>query len=148
MEKEFFTVRGYQLLEQNKNSLTASLEDYLEMIYRCIQKNEYVRVNTLAKNLNVKPSSASKMIGKLAELGFIEYQKYGIIKLTPYGRDIGEYLMWRHKTIENFLMLATGNAEDRVFVETELIEHLLSKETVECLEILIKYLKDKNYRLS
>jgi len=31
---EFHTVRGYQLIEQEKKLLTSAMEDYLEMIFR------------------------------------------------------------------------------------------------------------------
>ncbi|GAE87129.1 iron-dependent transcriptional repressor [Acetivibrio straminisolvens JCM 21531] len=33
---EFHTVRGYQLIEQEKKLLTSAMEDYLEMIFRNI----------------------------------------------------------------------------------------------------------------
>jgi len=57
---EFHTVRGYQLIEQEKKLLTSAMEDYLEMIFRNIKKEGYMRINTLAEMLNVRPSSATK----------------------------------------------------------------------------------------
>lgn len=136
---KFYTVRGYQLLEQHKNELTPSLEDYLEMIYRSILATGYSRVSTLAEKLNVKPPSVSKMIIKLAEQGFIEYEKYGVIKLTKRGTEIGSYLLWRHNTITQFLSLMMPENSERNFEETELVEHILSRETVECLEKLVRF---------
>lgn len=136
-EYSFRTVRGYQLLEQHKNSLTPSLEDYLEMIYREIKREGFVRAATLASMLNVKPPSASKMTHKLASLGFIEYQKYGIIQLTEHGEEVGEYLLWRHETLERFFCLISG-AED-TFVEAELAEHVLGQETVQYLGKLVDF---------
>jgi len=59
---EFHTVRGYQLIEQEKKLLTSAMEDYLEMIFRNIKKEGYMRINTLAEMLNVRPSSATKMV--------------------------------------------------------------------------------------
>ena len=53
----FYTMKGYQLNETG--TLTASMEDYLEMICRLAQKNGVVRINELAAELHVKPSSAS-----------------------------------------------------------------------------------------
>jgi len=41
-----------------------------------------MRINTLAEMLNVRPSSATKMVQKLSEKGFVEYKRYGIITLT------------------------------------------------------------------
>ena len=64
---KFYTMRGYQLQDQQSHALTPSLEDYLEMIFRSMQKGGAVRVSRLAEELNVKPSSVSKMLIKLAD---------------------------------------------------------------------------------
>jgi DtxR family Mn-dependent transcriptional regulator len=132
--KEFRTVRGYQLLQQNKRLLTPAMEDYLEMIYRNSLQEGYLRVNKLAELLNVKASSASKMVQKLGKLGLLNYEKYGIIVLSDSGREIGEFLLERHRIIEDFLKLL-GCGED-VLVQTELIEHNINTSTVENLKIL------------
>ncbi len=132
--KGFHTVRGYQLLEQNKRLLTSAMEDYLEMICRNSLQDGYIRINKLAELLNVKASSASKMVQKLGELGMWKYEKYGIIILTDSGKEIGEYLLERHKIIEEFLsFLECG---DDVLIQTELIEHNINASTVENLKIL------------
>ncbi len=134
---KFHTVRGYELLNQEKKMLTSAMEDYLEMIYRNISEDGYLRVNTLAQLLNVQASSATKMVQKLAHMGLLEYQRYGIILLTGKGRDIGNFLLNRHRIIEAFLMLLGTN--DNLLVETELIEHNISKETLNKIELLNRF---------
>ncbi len=131
---EFHTVRGYQLLDQDSRLLTSAMEDYLEMIYRGIQAEEYIRINMLSEMLNVKPSSATKMVQKLSELGLLKYQKYGIIFLTDKGKEIGEFLLKRHNIIQSFLEMI-GIKED-LLVETELIEHNISSNTLNNIKIL------------
>lgn len=126
---EFHTVRGYQLMEQKKKLLTSSLEDYLEMIYRNIDKEGFLRINELAELLHVKDSSASKMAQKLGTLGLINYKKYGMIFLTEDGRELGKYLLHRHNVIAGF-MVTLGVTEDAL-VETELIEHHISSATLQ-----------------
>lgn len=140
MDKEkFHTVRGYQLLEQNKKLLTPAMEDYLEMIYRNSLIEEYIRVNTLSELLNVQAPSATKMVQKLNELGLIHYKKYGIIFLTDNGREIGQYLLDRHNVLEKFLqILASG---DSPLIETELIEHSVSPETLDNIKVFIEFLE-------
>lgn len=140
-ENKFYTVRGYQLLDQQKQDLTPSLEDYLEMIYRNIQTNGYVRVSLLAQELNVKPSSVSKMIMKLAELGYIDYEKYGVIQLTKRGKEMGNYLLWRHNVIDRFFLFLSPDYGEKNFEEVELIEHILRKETVYKIERLLYILQ-------
>lgn len=134
---EFHTVRGYQLLNQGNNPLTPAMEDYLEMIYRNIQKSGYMRINTLSELLNVKPSSATKMVQNLTQLDFLNYKKYGIIFLTDRGALIGKFLLDRHNIIERFLTML-GINEDAL-VETELIEHNISANTTNTINILNEF---------
>ncbi len=135
---DFRTVRGYQLMNQQGGQLTPALEDYLEMAYRLCTENSYARVGKLSELLHVKPSSVSKMIFKLAALGYLEYERYEIILLTEKGREIGAYLLYRHNTVEQFLKLigCTDPLE-----ETELIEHSLSSTTVSDINTLLEFFK-------
>lgn len=139
MERNFYTVRGYQLLEQHKDALTPSLEDYLEMICRTVLDQGYIRVSDLARELNVRPSSASKMVGRLSELELVNYEKYGVIQLTLRGEEIGKYLLWRHDIVSSFFALISQNSEEESFAEAELCEHILSEDTVKSLETLIVF---------
>lgn len=132
--KEFHTVRGYQLLAQEKKLLTSAMEDYLEMIYRNVLFEGYMRINNLSQLLNVKPSSATKMVQKLAKLGLLKYEKYGVILMTDKGSDLGAFLLKRHDTIEKFLK--NIGIRDNILVETELIEHNVSFDTLKCIEML------------
>ncbi|AUS97009.1 DtxR family transcriptional regulator [Clostridium thermosuccinogenes] len=138
--REFHTVRGYQLLLQNNEQLTPALEDYLEMIYRSSLENGYLRINKLAELLNVKASSASKMVKKLGDLGLLNYEKYGIIVLSDSGREIGKFLLERHSTIEEFLRFI--GCEEDVLVQTELIEHSINSSTLENIKILNSFFAD------
>lgn len=128
----FYTVRGYALLGQDNNAMTPSMEDYLEMIFRLSQKKGYVRIGDLAESVNVQPPSASKMVQKLAEMGYVVYEKYGIIHLTEQGDVLGEYLLDRHQTIEKFLMII--GVQNNILEETEKIEHGISEETLRCIK--------------
>ncbi|QHI73428.1 metal-dependent transcriptional regulator [Aminipila terrae] len=130
-KQDFYTVRGYQLL--NQNLLTPSMEDYLEMIYRICLDEEFIRINELANKLNVRPSSATKIVQKLKILGFVYYQKYGYITLTKEGIDVGSFLLNRHITIENFLNLI--GVED-AFKDTEMIEHDISLNSLTNINML------------
>ncbi|MCI8496641.1 MAG: DtxR family transcriptional regulator [Clostridiales bacterium] len=123
----FHTLRGYQLLETNQNYLTPAMEDYIEMIYRLCEEGGYVRVNLLAQALHVRMPSVSRMLQKLSELELISYQKYGIVSLTGEGKEIGEYLLRRHKEVER--MLHNLGVEERLLMETERMEHQISPHT-------------------
>jgi len=135
----FHTVRGYELLNQNKNQLTSAMEDYLEMIYRNIGQEGYMRINTLSELLNVKPSSATRMVQKLKELGLICYEKYGIIFLTDDGKEYGRFLLERHNVVEEFLK--SLGIKENLLTETELVEHNISKNTMERIKKLNRILE-------
>lgn len=136
-DNEFHTVRGYQLLKQDDKLMTSAMEDYLEMIYRNIQEEGYMRINNLAELLNVKPSSATKMVQKLTGLGFLDYKKYGIIFLTESGRKCGKFLLARHNILEKFLKVIGIN--ENLLIETELIEHNISNNTLNNIDQLINF---------
>ncbi len=132
-EREFRTVRGYQLIKQSgERDLTPSMEDYLEMIYRNCQQAPSIRVNALAEQLNVQAPSVSRTVRRLAEKGYVTYQKYGVIELTSSGERLGRYLLARHETIEQFLR--NLGVTTSLLIDTELIEHYLNPDTVSAME--------------
>jgi len=138
-KETFRTVRGYQLLQQESEELTSAMEDYLEMIYRNSLESGLLRSNMLSKLLNVHPSSVTKMLQKLNSLGYVDYQKYGLIFLSQKGRRVGEFLYHRHNIIQNFLNFI-GNDENSLS-ETELIEHHISSATLENIEHFISFIE-------
>ena len=138
MNREFHTVRGYQMLNSESKVLTSSMEDYLEMIYRTCLEKGYARINQLADMLNVRPSSTTKVVQKLCELGLVDYQRYGIIQLTEDGKSIGEFLLERHEIIEEFLR--NIGVKETLLKDTELIEHDVSLSTLEAINSLNKFL--------
>ena len=130
--REFYTLKGYRL--QNGGDITEAMEDYLEMICRHIQENGYIRIHFLAEQLHVRPSSASKMVGKLREMGLVGFEKYGLIIPTERGMAVGRYLLWRHDVLHRFFRLL--NHSDCQLEQVEKVEHFMSRETMENLEKL------------
>ncbi len=140
-DRKFYTVRGYSLQSQEDNVLTPSMEDYLEMAYRLGKAKGYTRTSDLAEALNVQPPSASKMVQKLAEMGYLNYEKYGAVEFTERGQKTGEYLLKRHETIEKFLTMigvVTNTLED-----TEKIEHSISEETYQHITLFFQFMEKK-----
>ena len=95
--EEFRTLNGYR--RQRVSRVTESMEDYLEMIFRLTAGRPSVGVNEVAARLHVRPSSASKMIGKLRDASLVAFEKYGQITLTEQGKERGRYFLWRHNEI-------------------------------------------------
>ena len=135
----FYTFNEY--MKNEEDSLTASMQDYLEMIYRLSLIRGFTRVHDLSSALNVQPPSATKMVQKLSELKLLKYEKYGILKLEENGELLGEALLKRHNIIEKLLKIL-GVSESEILTETEKIEHTISKKTTKCFENFIEFSKD------
>jgi DtxR family Mn-dependent transcriptional regulator len=127
-QPKFHTARGYELLEQHQKHLTPAMEDYLEMIYRSGLDGNIVMISTLSENLNVRPPSVTKMVQKLAELGMLKYKRYDYVLLTDTGRELAKFLYERHYIVE--LFLKNLGVDENLLIETELIEHSISKTTL------------------
>lgn len=132
----FYTQKGYEL--HNTGGLTASMEDYLEMICRILKDENVVRIQALSHRLHVKPSSASKMVNALKEKGCISSEKYGYLTATKKGLEIGDYLLYRHDVLHEFLCLL--NHSENELEQVEKIEHFINRKTVENLRSLINHL--------
>ena len=134
---DFKTFRGYM---NGERLLSASMEDYLEMIYRLSKDTGFTRINELSEALNVHPPSATRMVQKMGLMNLLNYERYGVILLRPEGKRLGERLLERHNTIESFFRLL-GIREEKILTETEKVEHMLSDETVKRFESYISFIK-------
>lgn len=137
-EEEFYTFREYMNKGQ---TLSASMQDYLEMIYRLSQEHGFTRIYDLAAALNIQPPSATKMVQKLAKLGLVDYKKYEVIFLSEEGKQMGSFLLERHQTIQSFLQLI--GVEEGLLEETEKIEHTINLSTLQALRKLVGFLNSK-----
>ena len=134
VKDEYYTFYDYM----KQANLTASEEDYLEMIYRLmINGGEDVRVKDLAKALNIKSPSVTSMMRKLNLKKLIVYEPYGKVALTRRGKQIGALLYNRHEVIYNFLDII--GVEENKLAETEKMEHMISQETMERFEELVYF---------
>lgn len=134
---DFYTFTEY--MKKDENTLTASMEDYLEMIYRLSAANGFTRIVELSQALNIQPSSATKMVQRLAEKGYIKYEKYGFLMLEERGKQVGAWLLKRHTIIDNFMRMI-GVKESEIMEETEKIEHMLSSDSTDCFESLLTFM--------
>ena len=122
----FYTLKGYHLLESNE--ITSSMEDYLEMIYRLYMDKQILRINNLAQQLNVKPSSASKMVSNLKKYGLVDFEKYGVIQLTEKGLELGEYLLYRHELLHKLFCFINDTSNE--LEQVEKVEHFIDTRTI------------------
>lgn len=125
--------------------LTESMEDYLEMFYRIVSEQGYIRPVDLSNAINVKPSSVTRMIQKLDEAGFIKYEKYRNIALTEKGMVYGRFLVWRDEKLKEFFRLSRENV--RVEEQVEGVEHYITPATMMFIHKLIIYFSSNPERV-
>ncbi len=120
---------------------TPSMEDYLEKIFELIGQKGYARVSDIAEQLHLQPSSVTKMVQKLAEAGYINYERYRIVVLTDAGRVLGEQLQARHRMLAEFLRLLEV-PEETIQRDVEGIEHHVSPITLDRMHELVSFFDD------
>ena len=97
------------------------------------------RIGLLAEGLNVRPSSASKMVYQLRALGLVAFEKYGLIQPTEKGWSVGRWLLHRHEVLHRFFCMLNGSTDELELVEQ--VEHYLNEDTVRNLEALLERLE-------
>ncbi|MFD2925944.1 transcriptional regulator MntR [Halobacillus naozhouensis] len=125
---------------------TPSMEDYIEQIYILIEDKGYARVSDIAENLQVHPSSVTKMVQKLDRDQYLNYEKYRGLILTPKGKKIGKRLVYRHELLEQFLEIIGVN-QDKIYNDVEGIEHHLSWDSIDRIGDLVQYFEENSSRV-
>jgi Mn-dependent DtxR family transcriptional regulator len=120
---------------------TPSMEDHIEIIYSLIEQKGYARVSDIAEALSVLPSSVTKMVQKLDKDGYLIYERYRGLVLTPRGQKLGKRLLKRHDLLEQFLRLI-GVDEERIYEDVEGIEHHLSWNSINRIADLVQVLEE------
>ncbi len=120
------------------SNITTSIEDYLERIYELIEEKGYARVSDIAAALELSRPSVSAMVQRLDKLGFLTYEKYRGLSLTPKGEEVARRIQRRHVILTEFLTML--NLDRNIIAkDVEGIEHHVSSETLAKIERLIEY---------
>lgn len=112
-------------------STSASVEDYLKAIYSLGRDGERVATTELAERLGFAASSASAMVGRLAEAGLLDHVPYAGVRLTPEGERQALRVIRRHRLLEAFLANSLDIPWDRVHVYAEQLEHAAPDELID-----------------
>ena len=124
----------------HNDNLSASLEDYLEAIYRAAEADGTTRTGVLAKRLQVSSASVTGALHALDEHGLVNYRPYKQVTLTPAGEAAAARIARRHRVLRDFLadvLLLDAETADTTACR---IEHAISEDVLErmvCLADLI-----------
>ena len=117
---------------------STSIEDYLERIYELIEQKGYARVVDIAQALEIRQPSVTAMVQKLAQAGYLNYEKYRGLTLTEKGRAVAGAIRERHQILQRFFTLLAVPSETQE-EDIEGIEHCLSPVTMSALARLTDF---------
>ena len=112
------------------------VEMYLKAIWHIKEREEDVKISTIAKMLNIRQPSVVQMLKKLNIKNLVNYNKAGV-KLTEEGQAVGANMMRNSRLLE-VLMESTL----KVKIDEEMvcgIEHHMKKEFTDALCTMLKH---------
>lgn len=117
-------------------------ENYLKVIYRLSEINEGgISTNSVAEMMQTKAASVTDMLKKLSSKGWIDYQKYQGVTLTPSGEKIALNTIRKHRLWETFLVNKLNFQWDEVHDIAEQLEHIDSSILINKLDEFLDYPK-------
>ena len=120
---------------------TPSIEDYLKAIYKleAADGGPPVSSGAIAEAMQVAPASASNMVRRLDDLGFIEYEAYAGATLTEPGRAVALEVIRHHRLLELYLKEVMGFDWSAVHHEAERLEHHISETFEDRIEEMLDH---------
>ena len=120
--------------------LSASLEDYLEVIADLAESGGKVRSSNIADRLNVKRPSVTSALRQLSEKGLIKYRPYLPISLTAKGARQARSVQRRHGVMQDFLTRILGVEDQKAEEIACRLEHAMDKDITDRLIRFIEYI--------
>ena len=112
----------------------------MEIISELVELKGYATTLDISRYMNVSPPSVTKMLQKLDEKGYLEYEKYHGINLTEKGKQTANTIRQKHGMLLDFFeILSVG--KDIANQDIEGIEHHLNPKTIKQLRKFITFLK-------
>lgn len=119
---------------------SSRMEDYLEIISELVELKGYATTLDISRYMNVSAPSVTKMLQRLDEGGFLEYEKYHGINLTDKGTQIADGIRQKHGILLEFFEIL-GIGYDTANEDIEGMEHHLNPKTIKQLRKFITFLK-------
>ncbi len=116
------------------------MEDYLEVISELVELKGYATTLDISRYMNVSAPSVTKMLQRLDEGKYLEYEKYHGINLTAKGNQIADGIRQKHGILLEFFEIL-GIGHETANQDVEGIEHYLNPKTIRQLRKFITFLK-------
>ena len=101
--------------------------DYLKFIF---EHGGIVKTNDVASNFEVDPSTITKTISDLADIGYLFHIPYRGVELTDSGRRYAEFLIKRHRIL-SLMLVRNGLSEHQACQEVTRFESFVTREAID-----------------
>jgi len=138
--KRLESIKAAHQTQKEEKQWHESREDYLEVIAELVEFKGDATTLDISRFMNVSQPSVTKMLQKLDEKKYLEYEKYHGINLTDIGKQVADTIRRKHSTLLEFfeiLNVGKGIANQ----DTEGLEHHLNDKTIRQLRKFITFLK-------
>lgn len=129
-------------------NLSASLEDYLEIICNLLETSQSVKAVEVAKKLNISRASVSEALSKLADKNLIIYEGHKGITITPDGLKKAKEVILKHKTLTAFFEETLGLSKECAEENACKIEHVIDDEVFLRIKDFQEYCNNKEFILN
>ena len=141
MEKKSKRLESIKAAHQlERTNFSTRMEDYLEIISELVELKGYATTLDISRYMHVSAPSVTKMLQKLDENGFLEYEKYHGINLTKKGIQLAEAVRQKHGILLEFFEIL-GVGYETANQDAEGVEHHLNPKTIKQLRKFITFLK-------
>lgn len=130
---------GEKMSRNLTKTLSASLEDYLEVIYEIINEKQGVKAIDISRKLGVGRSSVTDALKALAEKKLVNYGRYDVLSLTETGKKIAERVIVKHSILYDFFITTLKLSPEEANENACRIEHVISDEAFNG---FVKFMKD------
>ena len=120
-------------------SISENVEEYLEILYKLSPNGEMVSTSQISENLKIAPASATQMLKKLSEKGYVEYSPYKGAILTKDGINIAKKVTRKHRLLERFLCDVLKIKKHKIHEQACEMEHSLSDDAERALCHLLEH---------
>lgn len=114
--------------------VTATIEEYLEGIYRLQEKTGVARTSDIVHLLQVVPGTVTNTVERLEKEGYVTHEPYKGVKLTEKGLKIALQVVRRHRLSERLLTDILHVKWDRAHDAACKLEHGITDEMIKPLE--------------
>ncbi len=118
--------------------ISATLEDYLELIYETIQDKSTIKAIDIAKKFNISRASVTEALQRLEQKGYIKYGRYQPISLTDKGSNLAKDIIYKHETLKKFFVSLLNLSQEEAELNACKIEHIITPTAFERIKEYVK----------